>query len=172
MCNYQPLPRDIMETDRPPVSYVGFWARVLAQIVDTVLGALIIFPLLYGLYGSGFLDFGKLRSSPLDYLLAYQPQTGPLDFVISYVLPAVAIIAFWLTRQATPGKMLVSARVVDAVTLGKIGTGQAIGRYLGYYVCILSLGFGFLWVAIDPRKQGWHDKLAATLVIKVPKAPV
>jgi uncharacterized RDD family membrane protein YckC len=159
-----------MEQVRQAVSYVGFWARAFAQIVDTLLGALIIFPLLYGLYGTGFMDVGKLLSSPIVYLLSYQPQTGPLDFVASYILPAIVIVAFWLTRQATPGKMLVSARVVDATTLGKIGTGQAIGRYFGYYVCFLSLGLGFIWVAIDRRKQGWHDKLASTLVIKVPKS--
>ena len=159
-----------METVQQAVSYVGFWPRLLAQIVDTFLGALIVFPLLYGLYGTGFMDFGKLMSSPVEYLLSYQPQTGPLDFVISYILPAVVIVAFWLTRQATPGKMLVSARVVDAATHGKIGAGQAIGRYLGYYVCFLSLGLGFLWVAFDRRKQGWHDKLAGTLVIRARKS--
>ena len=158
-----------MEPVQAAVSYVGFWLRLIAQIVDTVLGLLIIVPLLYGLYGTGFMDFGRLMSSPLEYLLSYQPQTGTLDYVISYGLPAVAIVIFWLTSQATPGKMLVSARVVDVVTHGKIGAGQAIGRYLGYYVCFLSLGLGFLWIAIDARKQGWHDKLAGTLVIKAPK---
>ena len=158
-----------MEADQTAVKYVGFWRRLLAQIVDTALGLLIMVPLLYGLYGTGFMDFGRLMSSPLDYLLSYQPQTGPLDYVISYGLPALAIVAFWLTRQATPGKMLVSAQVVDAVTLGKIGPGQAIGRYLGYYACLLSLGLGFLWIAFDRRKQGWHDKLAGTLVIHAPK---
>ena len=43
---------------------------------------------------------------------------------------------------------------------------QAIGRYLGYYVSIFGLMIGFAWVAFDPRKQGWHDKLARTLVIR------
>ena len=159
-----------MEPHEQMVSYVGFWSRVFAQIVDTLLGALIIVPLLYGLYGSGFMDFGKVVSSPFEYLSSYPPRTGPLDYVVSYVLPAVVIVAFWLTRQATPGKMLVSARVVDAATYGKIGAGQAIGRYLGYYVCILSLGLGFIWVGIDARKQGWHDKLAGTVVIHARKS--
>ncbi len=158
-----------MAPDQPAVRYVGFWLRLFAQIVDTIIGLVIIVPVLYGLYGTGFMDFGKLRSAPLEYLLSYQPQTGPMDFVVSYVLPAVAIVTLWLTLQATPGKMLISARVVDVITLGKIGPGQAIGRYFGYYACILSLGLGFIWVGLDRRKQGWHDKLAGTLVIKAPK---
>ena len=42
---------------------------------------------------------------------------------------------------------------------------QAIGRYLGYYVSILGLGFGFFSVGWDKRKQGWHDKIVRTVVI-------
>jgi uncharacterized RDD family membrane protein YckC len=42
---------------------------------------------------------------------------------------------------------------------------QYIIRYLGYYVSIFALGLGFLWVAWDDKKQGWHDKMAGTVVI-------
>jgi uncharacterized RDD family membrane protein YckC len=62
--------------------------------------------------------------------------------------------------------MAFGARVVDAQTGARLTTGQSIGRYLGYYVSIFSLGLGFAWVAVDPRKQGWHDKLAGTVVIR------
>ena len=43
---------------------------------------------------------------------------------------------------------------------------QLIGRYFAYIVSMLPLCFGFFWVAFDKRKQGWHDKLAGTVVIK------
>jgi uncharacterized RDD family membrane protein YckC len=82
------------------------------------------------------------------------------------VLPAVAIVLFWLYRQATPGKMAVSARVVDAKTGGPLGVGQSIVRYLGYFVSTIPFCLGLLWVAFDARKQGWHDKLAGTVVIR------
>jgi uncharacterized RDD family membrane protein YckC len=55
---------------------------------------------------------------------------------------------------------------VDAKTGGKPSTGQFIGRYLCYYLSSLLLGLGFIWVAFDSRKQGWHDKLAGTLVVR------
>ncbi|MEP7155901.1 MAG: RDD family protein [Betaproteobacteria bacterium] len=161
-----------METDGQPIIYVGFWARLLAQIVDSILISLIMIPLIRSLYSQGLLDFGRMLKSPIDFLMtaSLQAPSGPLDFLVSYVLPAVVVVAFWMTKQATPGKMLVSARVVDATTLGKISAGQAIGRYFGYIVCMISLGLGFLWVGIDARKQGWHDKLASTLVIRNPRA--
>jgi uncharacterized RDD family membrane protein YckC len=68
--------------------------------------------------------------------------------------------------QATPGKMAISARVVDASTGNTLSVGQSVGRYLAYFVSILPLGIGLLWVAFDSRKQGWHDKLAGTVVVR------
>ena len=58
------------------------------------------------------------------------------------------------------------AEVVDAKTGAALSVRQSIGRYLGYYVSILPLLLGLVWVAFDPRKQGWHDKLAGTVVVR------
>lgn len=91
---------------------------------------------------------------------------GPADFWISWVLPAIVTVVCWLTQQATPGKMLIGARVVDAQTGGRITTGQAVGRYLAYFVSALPVGLGFLAAGADLRKQGWHDKLAGTVVLR------
>jgi uncharacterized RDD family membrane protein YckC len=82
------------------------------------------------------------------------------------VLPAVAVVLFWIYRQATPGKMAIGARIVDATTGGKPTTGQLIGRYLAYYVSTLPLLIGFIWVGIDQRKRGFHDMLAGTVVVR------
>ncbi len=91
---------------------------------------------------------------------------GPMDFLLTWVLPAVAVIVFWVLKQATPGKMAVSAKIVDVKTGNAASTGQLIGRYLAYYLSLLPLGLGFIWVAFDDRKQGWHDKLAGTVVVR------
>ena len=91
---------------------------------------------------------------------------GPADFLISWILPAIAVIAFWFYRQATPGKSALSLRVLDADTGERLSLGQAVGRYLGYFVSIIPLCIGLIWVAFDSRKQGWHDKLAGTVVVR------
>jgi uncharacterized RDD family membrane protein YckC len=72
-------------------------------------------------------------------------------------------------KQATPGKMAMSLRVVDAVSGKKPSTGKLVGRYLAYYLSTIGLFLGFLWVAFDPKKQGWHDKLAGTVVVRPAK---
>ena len=91
---------------------------------------------------------------------------GPADLLLNWILPAIAVILFWIYRQATPGKMAIGAKIVDAKTLGKPAKGQLVIRYLGYYVSIIPLMLGILWVGFDARKQGWHDKIAGTLVVR------
>ena len=135
--------------------YVGFWARVGAAIIDTILVLIICAPLVTYVYGP---DYWMGASGML--------IAGPADFLINWLFPAVAVILFWIYRQATPGKMAIGAKIVDAKTGGKASTGQLIGRYLAYYVSILPLMLGILWVGIDAKKQGFHDKLAGTLVVR------
>lgn len=139
--------------DHQQVCYVGFWARVGASLVDTVILMLISWPLLLALYGKEYFE--------LEQLVA-----GPADFLISWVFPVVAVIAFWFYKQATPGKMLVSAKIVDARTGNKPTIRQCILRYFGYFLSIIPFGYGMLVVGWDKKKQGWHDKLAGTVVIR------
>lgn len=139
--------------DTSELEYAGFWIRVWASVIDSVLVAVIIFPLLTAIYGAAYWDSEKVVQ-------------GPMDFLLSWVAPAIAVVLFWISRQATPGKMAVGARIVDAKTGGNPSTGQLLGRYAGYYLAAIPLLLGLVWVAFDPRKQGWHDKLAGTVVVR------
>ena len=89
-----------------------------------------------------------------------------MHFVINTLIPAMAVVLFWIRVQATPGKMLIHARIADAKTGANPRPGQLVLRYLGYFVSGVVLGLGFLWVAFDARKQGWHDKIAGTVVVR------
>ena len=124
--------------------------------IDTILVMLITFPVLFAVYGPEYFAFQNTLS-------------GGIDLLVSWVFPAIAVIVFWMYRSATPGKMAISARIVDAVTGGKPSTGQCVGRYCAYFVSILPFCLGLLWVSWDKRKQGWHDKLAGTVVVRPKK---
>lgn len=139
--------------DSTDLEYVGFWARVGASLIDTLLMMIVIGPVLTLIYGT-------------EYWLSDVLVHGPADILINWVAPAVAVIVFWIARQATPGKMLIGARIVDARTGANPSSGQFIGRYLGYFVSMIPLFLGLIWVGFDPRKQGWHDKLAGTVVVR------
>ena len=133
--------------------YAGFWIRTGAAIIDSILILIIIVPILIAIYGS-------------DFLVNDSFVAGFWDFIFQYILPAIAVVIFWIYKSATPGKILTGLSIVDAKTGAKPSTGQFIGRYLGYYFSMLPLFLGIIWVGIDKRKQGWHDKLAGTVVIK------
>jgi len=135
------------------LEYVGFWLRLGASLIDTVLFSMVIYPVLYALYGQ-------------EYFTSEQFIAGAGDFILTHVFPAIAVIVFWIYRSATPGKMAIRARIVDARTGLPPSKGQLIGRYLAYYLSTIPLCLGFLWIAWDPRKQGWHDKLAGTVVVR------
>lgn len=121
--------------------YVGFWARFSAQVID-----LVAISLVFGLLG---------------FMLAFVPSVGGL-------LLTVASLAYLYKnfKNQTPGRMLLKMRVVDR-------NGQDISllrgllrETVGKFVSLSFFGLGFIWVAIDGKKQGWHDKIARTYVIK------
>jgi len=133
--------------------YVGFWKRTVAVLVDTFLIILVTLPILIWVYG-------------IEYLNNEHMEKGSFYFIINYVFPTIAVILLWKYYQATPGKMIFKATIVDAKTGGKPTLKQWIIRYLGYFVSLLPFGLGYFWVAFDKKKQSFHDKLAKTLVIQ------
>lgn len=139
--------------DTDTLEYVGFWPRVAASLIDTVALLLVCVPLL--------LLFGGVSA-----LLDSSTSTSPASLVVNWVLPFVLTVLFWRYFQATPGKMAIGALIVDVKTGEAPSNGQLLVRYVGYIISTLALGLGFIWIAFDARKQGWHDKLAGTVVVR------
>ena len=137
------------------LKYVGFWKRFLAALLDVFLILLIILPFLFLIYGSDFVQDS-----------AEDASNSSFDILVNYILPAFVTILLWKYFQATPGKMVFKATIVDKTTGGKPSLGQLIIRYLGYIVSMGPIGFGFIWIAFDKKKQGFHDKLANTVVVQ------
>ena len=135
------------------LEYVGFWPRAGAALIDTLIMFAVTSPLLLMVYGRNYYSLSGFLQ-------------GPADFLISQVLPAVLVIAYWSSRNATPGKMVIGAKIVDEKTGEAPSISQYIGRYLGYFVATLPLFLGILWVGFDRKKQGWHDKLSGTVVVR------
>ena len=135
-------------------TYVGFWPRLGATLVDTVMLLIVIAPIAVAIYGVD----AYLHSTTL--------FLGPADLLIQLLVPAALVIAFWIYRKATPGKMVIHAKIVDATTLAAPSKKQLIIRYIGYYISILPLFAGYAMIAFDAKKQGLHDKLARTVVIR------
>ena len=135
--------------------YAGFWRRTLAALADTLwLGMLFVL----SLYLIGSQEYNDILSQNIFY---YDWKL----FIIKDVIPSVIIITLWHHYAATPGKWLVDCEIVDAYTGKPPSLIQLIVRYLAYIVSAAPLGLGFFWILWDKRKQGWHDKIARTVVI-------
>jgi len=96
---------------------------------------------------------------------------GPIPVIgfMSVVTPFVPWLYLWLftgLKGQTLGKMVVGIKVVNAE--GSIpGLGRAALReVLGKIISSIALCIGFLWIVRDGRKQGWHDKIANTYVVR------
>ena len=150
--------------------YAGFWIRVWASIIDSVLIMVVLFPLLSLIPGATHSWTGSSELvdtyGQVNYDAFALTLPGPLHVLLFWILPAAVVVVFWIARAATPGKMAIGARIVDARTGSAAGSGQLIRRYLGYFVSTFPCGLGLIWVGIDARKQGWHDKLASTVVVR------
>ncbi len=133
----------------------GFWRRAAAFGVDalwlfSLTGVIAIF--LTGQPWPAIRDAGVLAT---------------LAALIRELLPPAVCIIGWGRFGRTPGKLLLDLRVVNARTGEPPGYGRALIRYIGYFISALPLGLGFLWIVFDRRRQGLHDKIAGTRVVRV-----
>ena len=147
------------------ITYAGFWWRVLASMIDGLIVGIVFFPLGIavglGLGSSGAAD-----------------PDSPLMPAVNLGLNGFQILATWLyyafcessAWQGTIGKKVLGLRVTD-LDGNPISFGRATGRYFGMILSGMICWIGFLMVAFTEKKQGLHDMMANTLVLKGPAAP-
>jgi len=126
---------------------VGFFPRFIATIIDGVIIWIVQFVLTFVL-GAALGDSAAGLAGLLIGLFA----------LLYYVY-------FWSTTGQTIGHRVMSLRVVrvDGAPLS-IGTG--VMRLIGFIISEIPLFLGLLWVLWDAGKQGWHDKIAGTCVVR------
>ncbi len=140
------------------IKYAGFWRRTVAVALDSLLFFIVTAPALYLIYGRDYFQWSMDNNGALHFY-------GVMDFLISKALAVILLVVFWHLISATPGKQLMHLKVVDAESFERISWIQALLRIIGYLISMLPLYLGFLWIIWDKRKQGFHDKIAKTVVI-------
>lgn len=151
----------------PPPSfagYAGFWRRLAAYALDYGLQFLATTLAAFVIGGAAGLTIA-FSGSTVD------PQSVANLLVIP--LQVISLLMSWLyftlceasSWQATLGKRALRLRVTD-VEGGRLSWARANGRYWSKLLSGLTLGIGFLMIAFTARKQGLHDMIAATLVVR------
>lgn len=144
------------------VGYGGFWIRVVAAIIDTIILRIVVAPVGMVFGGLG-LAGGLMPGMPRSGLALFG---GGVTFIF-------LIFGSWLyeafmessSYQATLGKMIFGMKVTD-LNGNRISFGQATGRHFAKWLSGMILGIGYIMVGFSDRKQGLHDLLAGTLVLR------
>jgi len=169
------------------VIYPKFIPRLFAATIDLFLLS-IISPFIMSIfakiiYGLAFKDYiSKVQSESqvsmsmeqifynpafFDYISTNHKTTIYLICVliltfINFVLMGTYFVNFWKYLGATPGKLAMGMKIVDATTLEKPTTYQLIKRFCGYLTAL----FGIWSILFTAHRQALHDKMSSTIVIK------
>jgi len=136
----------IVPAAMPPISAAtlpraGFWIRVAAVLLDAILVGLVfgLLPHFLRPLGGGF----------------------PLWFGLYHVI-------MWAAKGTTIGGIICGLKVVR-LDDRPLDWGTSAVRACGALLSLAVAGLGFIWVAFDAEQQSWHDKIAGTTIVKVPK---
>jgi uncharacterized RDD family membrane protein YckC len=124
----------------------GFWVRFFAIVIDSI-GVGIVSNIISGLVSS-----------------------APMSATGSSINTLIGVLYFCYFWSAQGGGQTLGMRVLNIKVVRTDGSSltilQAFIRYIGLIVSIVCLFIGVIWAAFDANKQGWHDKIAGTYVVR------
>lgn len=140
-------------------NYAGFWIRVAAYLIDALILFVAQFAIL-ALFGESAFDSAGTGLS----------ANASSDSLLLNLLLMLLGIAYFVgfessERQGTPGKMAVGIIVTDE-NGNRVSRLRALGRYFAKILSGIILFIGYIMVAFTDRKQGLHDMICSTLVVK------
>lgn len=189
----QPQPFDLLRVAglRPkknpvPRKYASFNHRMIAATIDSMILLSFVAPVLDALlsvyvppipinhermdeiantYPSGFPAMGAIWSELVSSgVVGRHMLTLFIQTLVLFIYTGVC----WHYWAATPGKMIMRLRVADAVTEAPITDRQILLRIAGYFVSAFPFLFGFMAISFSRTRQGWHDRMAGTVVLAKP----
>jgi uncharacterized RDD family membrane protein YckC len=165
-----PLPRALPEPASEPTPPpdlrgrgAGFVSRLLAFFIDVIIVSIAIRAIEWLLQdlqmATGWAPLPMVGSSTAGSAVPIFVTLGG-----GLLMSAVYFLFFWTVAGVTPGKGLMGLRVVRRDGSG-LSFLRSLLRLFGYWLSTLLYGLGYLWIAIDNRREAWHDKIARTAVI-------
>ena len=141
-------------TSAPTARFGGFWIRAIAFLLDSIVIGVVV-----TIVGAGRVGVLTWADGPALNTWGAGPET------------LVGLVYFTLLWSWIGGGRTVGMRVAGLRVVGSDGRpvslGTAVVRWIGIVVSAAIVLIGLAWVAFDPRKQGWHDKLAGTFVLQL-----
>lgn len=145
--------------------FVGFWSRFFASIIDSFVMGIPLAIIFFILFSFG--TDSTMITISLEHAAEIDTNSNLVD-LFSRLAFMILTITLWLKWGGkTPGKALLNMKIISGKEeTNELTLGQAVLRYVGYFLCVLTLGIGFLIVAFRDDKRGLHDIIANTYVVK------
>ena len=153
-------PPPVVSTRPGPMAgyhYAGFWVRFLAVLIDGIA---------LGILTTALLPFTGPQFTVTGTGTAAAFTVHATANAVSTLVGLVYFVGLWSWRGQTIGMMPFNMQVVGVADGKKIDPVRGLLRYVGIIISIIPLFLGLIWAAFDSRKQGWHDKMAQTVVIR------
>jgi uncharacterized RDD family membrane protein YckC len=146
----------------------GFFSRFEAFVIDLVI--LSIIQLVSSAFIQTILRFFRLTGL-ISRIQAFL-DNSTLDIAVGSAVFALFVIGyfvfFWTLVGYTPGKAILGIKVMK-MNGAKLSFGRSLLRFFCYWISAIPIFLGFLWVLWDPKRRAWHDKIAGTQVLYIPK---
>jgi uncharacterized RDD family membrane protein YckC len=158
--------QQILTKESHTVDYAGFWWRSGAIIIDLAFlwGINYLMNHLWNLAAG--LPWSGITQEMIDTGITTAPLWW-LRLIVFFIVQVGYFVCFWVWRGQTPGKWIMRLKITK-IDASPITWGTALLRYGGYVISLVLLFMGFFWVAFDNRRQGFHDKIAETFVVRIP----
>ena len=160
----------------PAVRYAGFWIRLVAYLVDAVLLNVVAIPVNLVAFGnSGVVcastNYTVITSGISFRAVNYSCSPTGAGYLIFFALGLIYFTLMWRTG-ATLGQRLLRIRVLDGATNEPLSLARSFARYFAFVLSAIPLAIGLIWAAFDPRKRGWHDHMAGSIVMRGKQGPL
>jgi uncharacterized RDD family membrane protein YckC len=161
---------DSLPTTHASMCPAGFFSRALAFVIDlAILGVVQLFVATFVQTIIKFFSITGLVNTVIDTLKQSSVQIGT-GSVLTSLLVIGYYTFFWTLVGFTPGKAILGLKVMRS-NGSKLSFGRSLVRFFSYWISAIPVFLGYFWVLWDRKNQAWHDKIAGTQVMYIPKKP-
>ncbi|MBN1376683.1 MAG: RDD family protein [Dehalococcoidia bacterium] len=157
------------------LEYAGFWLRFAAGLIDLMIllaGLYILYCVVSQSFFWIFPHVPQVMSSLQEIPSEAQVSQRMIWLMVIVLLvfiigSTVYYVVCWASSGQTVGKICLGMKIIRTDS-SSVDLKIAFIRFLGSFLCIATLGIGFILIAFDSHKQGLHDRIADTYVVKLP----
>ena len=150
------MDEDVSQLDKADLDVAGVGQRLASYLVDVVVLSVIYIALIF-LFGVQIEDEATAGG---DFSTAF--------YVVYILMAAIGIgyFTYFFGNGQTPGMKLVEIKLIRADGVEPVGYKKGFFRWVGMEISGMVFLLGYIWILIDKKRQGWHDKIAGTYVVK------